>query len=287
MPDVWRLPCRGWSTSGTPGAPVGGDYGPEQQQGGLLGFLLSVLLWGKLMVEGFAGETSGESGRELIDRAERRSGDVGVERIEDPTSLRQQIHGAVSSVRRELCSTLPAGPYRPSVLRSSWEDDVGLLRSGIAGMVIYQADAVRTPEILRYLTEFSTAGAHIRVARRVTHRMMIVDRRLVFVAVDPDTLKPPYLLIREPALVRSFCSQFASTWKVAHTVGIGPEDSLADESVREILQILSSGVTDDAAARELGVSDRTIRRRVAAVLDLLGASSRFEAGVKATQAGWL
>jgi DNA-binding NarL/FixJ family response regulator len=32
---------------------------------------------------------------------------------------------------------------------------------------------------------------------------------------------------------------------------------------------------------------RTVRRRVAAVMELLGAASRFEAGVKAVEAGWL
>lgn len=57
--------------------------------------------------------------------------------------------------------------------------------------------------------------------------------------------------------------------------------------MREILAVLNCGVTDELAAKQLGVSPRTIRRRVAAVLDLLGATSRFEAGAKAVQAGWL
>ncbi len=52
-------------------------------------------------------------------------------------------------------------------------------------------------------------------------------------------------------------------------------------------EMLRSGVTDDVAARKLGVSTRTVRRRVAAVMDLLGASSRFEAGVRAVEAGWV
>ena len=234
-------------------------------------------------------ETDGQEDfeQQLINRADRRGGEVGVERINDPAVMRKLVAHEISHAKHEICSTLPAGPYPVEVLRSSWEADVSLLNAGVMGAIIYQADAVRTPEVLRYLTEFAAAGAKVRVAHRVTHRTVIIDRRLVLVAVHNDTMKVPFLLIKEPALVHNFRDQFAATWRSAHSVGVGPEDSLADETVREILAILSSGVTDDVAARQLGVSARTVRRRMAAVLDLLGASSRFEAGAKAVQSGWL
>ncbi|MDQ2847647.1 MAG: helix-turn-helix transcriptional regulator, partial [Actinomycetota bacterium] len=44
---------------------------------------------------------------------------------------------------------------------------------------------------------------------------------------------------------------------------------------------------DGVAARRLGISERTMRRRVSAVMELLGATSRFDAGVKAARAGWI
>ncbi|MEO7127019.1 MAG: helix-turn-helix transcriptional regulator, partial [Nakamurella sp.] len=143
------------------------------------------------------------------------------------------------------------------------------------------------PAMMQYVSDLSAVGAQIRVARRADHRMMIFDRRIVLVAMAADTLALPYLLISESALVQSFCNQFAATWRVAHSIGITAEDVLDFERVQEILRVLSSGATDESAARQLGVSDRTVRRRVAAVMDLLGATSRFEAGAKAVQAGWL
>ncbi len=208
---------------------------------------------------------------------------VLVERTSDLAGLQTLLTG----VRREALSMLPAGPYPIEVMRSSWEPDLEIIGRGVAVRVLYQADATRTPEMLRYLGEFVTAGAHVRVTRRITHRIMIMDRRLVVVAVHADTLRRPYLIVREPALVQNFCEQFAAIWRDAHSVGVGPEDSLDEGVVREILEMLTTGVTDDVAARHLHVSARTIRRRVAAVMDLLGASSRFEAGVKAAQAGWV
>ena len=220
---------------------------------------------------------------QLIARAGESAQSVRVERTSDLAEL----YTLLTSVQHEALSMLPAGPYSVDVMRSSWEPDLALIRRGVSVKALYQADATRAPEILRYLGDFSAAGAHVRVARRVTHRTMIVDRKLVVVAVQPDTLRRPYLVVREPALVGNFCEQFAVSWRDAHSVGVGPEDSLDERVVRQVLEILKTGATDDVAARQLHVSARTVRRRVAAVMDLLGASSRFEAGVKASQTGWV
>ena len=61
----------------------------------------------------------------------------------------------------------------------------------------------------------------------------MVDRQVAALAVEPDTLKLPYLLVREPDLVRSIRAEFAALWRGAHPVGFGAEDTLADQTVRE------------------------------------------------------
>lgn len=231
-------------------------------------------------------ETGRESESELVARAEEASGDVGIRRVSDRDELLSIIEDATRNAR-EGCSMLPGGPYPMHVMRSSWDDEVTAIARGTNLRSLYQADATRTPEVLRYLGEFARAGAQVRVARRISHRTIVFDRRLVLVAVEPDTMRRPYLVIREPALVRSFYEQFAAIWRDAHSVGVGPEDSLDETLMREILEILKTGVTDEVAARQLNVSARTVRRRVSAVMDLLGASSRFEAGMKAAQTGWI
>ena len=47
----------------------------------------------------------------------------------------------------------------------------------------------------------------------------------------------------------------------------------------------AEGQTTDAVARRLGVSERTVRRRLRAVADLLGVGSTMEAVVSAVRAG--
>ncbi|MBB6170948.1 DNA-binding CsgD family transcriptional regulator [Nocardiopsis mwathae] len=54
---------------------------------------------------------------------------------------------------------------------------------------------------------------------------------------------------------------------------------------QQILCYLALGYTDEQIARRLSLSVRTVRRRIADVMEELNATSRFAAGVKATQEG--
>ncbi|MFB7292574.1 LuxR C-terminal-related transcriptional regulator [Actinacidiphila glaucinigra] len=56
---------------------------------------------------------------------------------------------------------------------------------------------------------------------------------------------------------------------------------------REVVRLLASGLTDEAIGRKLGLSDRTVRRIVAELMQQIGADSRFQAGVKMVRLGWL
>jgi DNA-binding NarL/FixJ family response regulator len=58
-----------------------------------------------------------------------------------------------------------------------------------------------------------------------------------------------------------------------------------DEQGLTILRLLSAGQKDETAARSMGLSVRTYRRRVAELMTLLGADSRFQAGVRARALG--
>jgi DNA-binding NarL/FixJ family response regulator len=55
----------------------------------------------------------------------------------------------------------------------------------------------------------------------------------------------------------------------------------------ELLWLLAQGMTDEVAARRLGLSLRTVRRMASELMTRLNAHSRFEAGVRAVHRGWL
>ena len=54
-----------------------------------------------------------------------------------------------------------------------------------------------------------------------------------------------------------------------------------------MLAMLAAGLKDEAIARYLGVSLRTVRRRVATLMEELGAHTRFQLGSAAERRGLL
>ncbi|WP_332663733.1 helix-turn-helix transcriptional regulator [Aeromicrobium sp.] len=56
-----------------------------------------------------------------------------------------------------------------------------------------------------------------------------------------------------------------------------------DDGDLGVLRLLGRGLTTDAIARELGVSERTLRRRVRLICDRLGVKTPIEAVVLAAR----
>jgi len=54
-----------------------------------------------------------------------------------------------------------------------------------------------------------------------------------------------------------------------------------------VLKMLASGFTDEAVARRLDVSLRTVRRMMSRLMKMLGTRSRFETGARAAERGWI
>lgn len=192
-----------------------------------------------------------------------------------------------SSTKYELLSALPDSmPFDVGMLRTSWDDDVASLERGVDTRWIYPAKAARDPEILEYLTQIAARGAKVRVLASVPNRILISDRVR---AVVPDTGEgpgPKALFITGRPLVRAIYTQFVEMWRASMPVGFST-GGLDVDLVRDTLSALQTGLTDEAAARQFGWSLRTYRRRIAAVLSLLGTTSRFEAGALARTQGWI
>ncbi len=63
-------------------------------------------------------------------------------------------------------------------------------------------------------------------------------------------------------------------------------DGLREEDLR-LLGLLAGGATDEVAARNLGISRRSVTRSVERLMAATGSTSRFELALNAARAGWL
>jgi DNA-binding NarL/FixJ family response regulator len=139
-----------------------------------------------------------------------------------------------------------------------------------------------------HLRQLDAAGAQVRISSApLPHETIILDRRVAILAGQPSPLGREYTVTTSPVLVGGVYSLFTAAWEAAIDLGAylrGEVPELAPEA-QEILRALGAGLTDEAAARRLGTSLRTYRRRVAELMAALEAGSRFQAGVRAGELG--
>lgn len=149
-----------------------------------------------------------------------------------------------------------------------------------------------TPEVLECLdarlpmVDAAKAVGAVRTGPRLPMKMLLVSGRGAVLPLDWEQQRPDeVLLVRSPALLGTLTAVFDLIWERATPVGRraaggpGYDDAL--------LQLLADGLQDEAVAEKLGVSVRTVRRRVAELLEDLGARTRFQAGVQAARMGLL
>jgi hypothetical protein len=155
---------------------------------------------------------------------------------------------------------------------------------------LYGPAAVLTSAGRDFLEGLRRAGAQIRIApaRRELSTVTMVDNSVVILRSVSDGVATR-LMVRTPGLLPAMDALFTSSWDTAVDLPdyLGYADAELDELSSAILLHLNSGCTDEVAARNLGLSVRTYRRRVAGLLRTLNADSRFQAGVRAAELGLL
>ncbi|CAL9340000.1 hypothetical protein SUDANB106_00249 [Streptomyces sp. enrichment culture] len=165
------------------------------------------------------------------------------------------------------------------------------------GLLQYARDTVPTrllvsPELIEksLLRRRPDRGgpAAVRVARLPPLEVLTTDGTAALVVAGSAAGRRASL-IKAPEVLQVLHTLFESIW--CSSVPVGERIAFGDRDrallIRQILCALRAGVTDEVAARELTVSVRTYRRYVAEIMTLLGASSRFQAGVRAAELGLL
>ncbi|WP_234349186.1 MULTISPECIES: LuxR C-terminal-related transcriptional regulator [unclassified Streptomyces] len=143
---------------------------------------------------------------------------------------------------------------------------------------------------LAYARWLTQEGGQVRTSPLLPPRLLIFDRSVAVVPIDPANSRLGALCTSAPGIVASLLTLFDQTWDSAVPLGADrprSTDSTPSAAELELLKLLASGMTDEAAGKRLGVSLRTVRRQMSALMKRLHASSRFEAGLKAAQQGWL
>ncbi len=140
----------------------------------------------------------------------------------------------------------------------------------------------------RHLHQVIAQGAEVRItATALPQDTIIIDRRVLILAGPDSPHGREYTVTTDSTLVGGVRALYAAAWETAtsFTAFLSGDQPHLDAGSRAVLRALGSGRTDEAAARDLGLSLRTYHRRVADLLTALDAGSRFQAGLRAGTLG--
>ncbi|AZM54100.1 hypothetical protein DMA15_17245 [Streptomyces sp. WAC 01529] len=244
--------------------------------------------------------SSGFSPVHAIYRAARRESEDWLTAVDGTDAVPALLERAVRGCRSELLTMHPTGerggPHDPM--------DPRLLPAGVTHRALYPHAARTHATRWRHLQDIARAGGQVRTLHQLTGRLLLCDRTTAYL------LGRGAVEIRHPEVVAHLAEVFDDAWERAtpvtepdaahasaaptraHTgdhphapTGDHPrthararEPHIVDEVRRAVMRLLVSGLTDDAIARRLGVSRRTVAAHVAAISHDLGSRSRAQLG---------
>lgn len=164
----------------------------------------------------------------------------------------------------------------------------GILTRGIAYRTVYDSSALDVPGKLPGIWEAHEAGEDCRVARDVPLKLFIADTRMAIAPLRDSADVESAVVVHASTLLSALVALFESVWARAlplqehrrHPDGTRELDELQTK----LLNLLDTGLTDEAIARHLGLGYRTVQRRISELMELYGAHNRYQLGVQTTRA---
>ncbi|MEE1806741.1 helix-turn-helix transcriptional regulator [Streptomyces sp. BE133] len=167
------------------------------------------------------------------------------------------------------------------------------LMRGVKCSVVYGAHVLRDRPGREGVQTSIDLGERARVFPDIPLNMGICDDRFALVCPPASNWdRRHHIVVQRSDLLDALIGVFESFWQIAVPLpaAVDTADDIGTTATaenRQLLTYLSGGLTDESIARELGVSERTVARRITRLQEVLGAQTRFQLGVQASRHGWL
>ncbi len=216
-----------------------------------------------------------------------------VEVVTGREGLVQQFEQLQRSANREVLLL-----DRPPYAQTENEGEIEVLASGVRYRVVYDRSSLESSSTnpLDTLERYTSVGEQARVLDGVPMKLAVADERVALVPLNVrEAGAEGAIIIYARPLIDALRTLFEALWERAVPTRLTTSDPGPDKSTaralssedRNVLVLLAAGLTDEAIASQLDMGLRTVQRRIRRIMDLVGAHSRFQAGIQAAKRGWL
>ncbi len=224
--------------------------------------------------------------------ASRRDAHHLVEVIVGAAPLRDRLRDLQESAREEILWFCRANPLAMQGAENT--EEYGALSRGVRYRAIYERALLETPGELDTIAEGVGWGEEARTLATLPVRLAIVDRATAVCPLVRDNElgigEPTAAVIGRGQLLDALLALFESHWDAATPVKLQGEqddpDGL-DDNERFLLSLVVAGVPDKSIASQLGISRRTVQRRLDRMMSLAGVDTRTGLAFQAARRKWL
>jgi DNA-binding NarL/FixJ family response regulator len=253
--------------------------------------------FGPLLLRGQESLESARSGvYALLDQyrqtTRRRDATRLIEVITGAAAIRHQVISLQLGARDELRWFCRAGHIALPSADNTEEFDA--LARGVRYRVLYETALIEEPGMIESVAAGVRLGEQARATASLPIRLMIADGSVALcplVQHTGDGAEPTAALVHDSSLLGALVALFESYWERSSPLRVGEPDPPGSAALppeeRQLLSLLVGGVSDKAVATQLGVSQRTVQRRIYDLMRRAGAHTRMQLAWTASRLGWL
>ncbi|MFJ9884737.1 LuxR C-terminal-related transcriptional regulator [Streptomyces sp. NPDC091287] len=159
-----------------------------------------------------------------------------------------------------------------------------VLRRGIRLRAVVDQRFLSAPRSDDQLDESLADGVQVRTVKEIPLKLIICDNEVAMLPLHGRGADVDPSLVLRGGLVNIALSLFDTVWERARPYGATGMD--IDAMDASVLRLLLAGLTDSAVASQLGLSSRTVQRRIKALMLRAGVNTRMQLGWHARHHGW-
>lgn len=190
----------------------------------------------------------------------------------DLISVHEHLAASTSGLIRAAYLSVPEDPALFPAVRQ-------LIDGGRTQRGLYLPDAVEVGAAP--IEGWARAGEEQRVAAVVPSQFVCFGDDVALATTDWGKSGGDHVVLRDPMVVAAFVELFDRLW-----TGAAPMQSAAEDQ-HALIELMQQGLKDEAIARVLGVSLRTVRRRIASLMEEHGVETRFQLALALAERGGL
>jgi len=220
--------------------------------------------------------------------ARRRDSARLVDVVTGAEAIRHQLLSLQRDAREEMlwfCRKAPIAMASPEN-----DEEAKALARGVRYQAVFETALLEEPGELAEVMASVRAGLVGRSLPTLPVRLAIADRSIALcpLVTDDATGEPTAALVMESSLLSALIALFESYWERAIPLRLdGGSDVPLTPDERQLLSLLLAGISDKSIATQLGVSGRTLQRRVQDLMRRANAQSRMHLAWRVNELGWL